>query len=146
MEEFYPMPAFAQLQVADLDRATQWYTEVLGFRNIFTIPGPGGAALLALMPVLVVVVASTPFIAARVATLALALLPTVTVIAVPITTRAAAVATAIPVTAVAAAIPVVAAAALAEFLAWRTRITLTLRRAFLFGAGATEQGAPDAHE
>jgi catechol 2,3-dioxygenase-like lactoylglutathione lyase family enzyme len=47
MEEYYPMPAFAQLQVADLDQATRWYTDVLGFRSIFTMPGPGGAPLLA---------------------------------------------------------------------------------------------------
>lgn len=46
MEEFYPMPAFAQLQVADLDQSTRWYTETLGFRTIFTMPGPGGAPLL----------------------------------------------------------------------------------------------------
>jgi uncharacterized glyoxalase superfamily protein PhnB len=47
MEEYYPMPAFAQLQVADLDQATRWYIDVLGFRSIFTMPGPGGAPLLA---------------------------------------------------------------------------------------------------
>jgi len=45
-EEYYPMPAFAQLQVADLDRAARWYTEALGFRAIFTMPGPDGSPLL----------------------------------------------------------------------------------------------------
>jgi len=43
MEDIYPMPAFAQLQVADLDRATRWYTNILGFRVIFAMPGPDGS-------------------------------------------------------------------------------------------------------
>src|SRR5438132_972220 len=43
MEDIYPMPAFAQLQVADLDRATRWYTNILGFRVIFAMPGHDGS-------------------------------------------------------------------------------------------------------
>lgn len=45
-EEYYPMPAFAQLQVADLDRAAHWYAEALEFRAIFTMPGPDGNPIL----------------------------------------------------------------------------------------------------
>lgn len=40
------MPAFVQLQVANLDQATCWYAEALGFRAIFTMPGPDGSPLL----------------------------------------------------------------------------------------------------
>jgi uncharacterized glyoxalase superfamily protein PhnB len=46
MEEIYPMPAFAQLQVADLDHATRWYTGNLGFRVIFAMPGRDGKSQL----------------------------------------------------------------------------------------------------
>ncbi len=42
MEEIYPMPAFAQLQVANLDYATRWYTSILKFRTIFSMPGQDG--------------------------------------------------------------------------------------------------------
>jgi catechol 2,3-dioxygenase-like lactoylglutathione lyase family enzyme len=45
-DEIYPMPAFAQLESTDLDRAARWYTEVLGFRTIFAAPGPDGQPLL----------------------------------------------------------------------------------------------------
>jgi uncharacterized glyoxalase superfamily protein PhnB len=40
--EIYPMPAFPTLDVRDLEASARWYQEVLGFRHIFTIPGPGG--------------------------------------------------------------------------------------------------------
>ena len=45
-EKYYPMPAFVQLQVADLDRAAHWYAEALEFRAIFTMPGPDGNPIL----------------------------------------------------------------------------------------------------
>ncbi len=45
-EEFYPMPAFPILEVKDLAGSIQWYQDVLGFRNVFTMPGPGGRPLL----------------------------------------------------------------------------------------------------
>jgi catechol 2,3-dioxygenase-like lactoylglutathione lyase family enzyme len=45
-EEFYPMPFFATLTVDDLEASTRWYTDVLGFRLVFSLPGPNGAPLL----------------------------------------------------------------------------------------------------
>ena len=42
---FYGMPMFATLLVADLERTTAWYTDGLGFINLFTMPGPRGPAL-----------------------------------------------------------------------------------------------------
>ncbi len=45
-EEFYPMPFFATLTVDDLEASTRWYTHVLGFRLVFSMPGPNGAPLL----------------------------------------------------------------------------------------------------
>ncbi|NJD09825.1 MAG: VOC family protein [Gemmatimonadetes bacterium] len=44
--EFYPMPAFPTLTVRDIEASARWYQEVLGFRHIFTIPGPGGGPVL----------------------------------------------------------------------------------------------------
>ena len=41
-EEIYPMPSFPILIVSDLDVSAKWYQEVLGFKHIFTMPGPGG--------------------------------------------------------------------------------------------------------
>lgn len=41
--EFYPMPSFPTLAVRDIEASARWYQEALGFQNIFTIPGPGGA-------------------------------------------------------------------------------------------------------
>jgi len=41
-EEFYPMPFFATLTVDDLDASTHWYVDVLGFRLVFSMPGPNG--------------------------------------------------------------------------------------------------------
>jgi len=44
--EIYPMPAFPTLVVRDIEASSRWYQEALGFRHIFTIPGPGGGPLL----------------------------------------------------------------------------------------------------
>ena len=41
-EEIYPMPSFPMLNVRDLDASAKFYQEALGFRHIFTMPGPGG--------------------------------------------------------------------------------------------------------
>jgi catechol 2,3-dioxygenase-like lactoylglutathione lyase family enzyme len=45
-EEFYPMRFFATLTVGDLDASTGWYVDVLGFRLVFSMPGPNGAPTL----------------------------------------------------------------------------------------------------
>ena len=45
--EIYPMPSFATLAVRDVERSSRWYQDVLGFQHVFTIPGPGGAPLVA---------------------------------------------------------------------------------------------------
>ncbi|HUS16800.1 MAG TPA: VOC family protein [Chloroflexia bacterium] len=45
-EEIYPMPAFPVLNVTDLAASSRWYQEALGFRNVFTMAGPGGVPLL----------------------------------------------------------------------------------------------------
>jgi catechol 2,3-dioxygenase-like lactoylglutathione lyase family enzyme len=43
MEEFYPMPAFASLEVADVSASAAWYREALGFRSVYEAPpGPDG--------------------------------------------------------------------------------------------------------
>ena len=42
----YPMPAFATLRVADLERSTRWYVEGLGFEILAELPGPGGTTAL----------------------------------------------------------------------------------------------------
>jgi len=41
-EEIYPMPFFVNLNVSDLAASSKFYQETLGFKNIFTLPGPGG--------------------------------------------------------------------------------------------------------
>jgi catechol 2,3-dioxygenase-like lactoylglutathione lyase family enzyme len=41
-EDIYPMPSFAMLIVADLEASSTFYQDVLGFKHIFTMPGPGG--------------------------------------------------------------------------------------------------------
>ena len=41
-EEIYPMPMFATLIVKDVGRSSDFYQTVLGFKNIFTMPGPDG--------------------------------------------------------------------------------------------------------
>jgi uncharacterized glyoxalase superfamily protein PhnB len=43
--EIYPMPSFPILVVRDIEASAKWYQDVLGFQHIFTIPGPGGPAL-----------------------------------------------------------------------------------------------------
>ncbi len=40
-EEIYPMPFFVNLIVGDLDVSSRFYQETLGFKHIFTMPGPG---------------------------------------------------------------------------------------------------------
>ncbi len=41
-EEIYPMPSFPMLIVRDLEASSKWYQDILGFKHIFTMPGPGG--------------------------------------------------------------------------------------------------------
>src|SRR5437867_2283049 len=41
-EEIYPMPSFPVLIVQDLEASSKWYQDVLGFKHIFTMPGPSG--------------------------------------------------------------------------------------------------------
>jgi catechol 2,3-dioxygenase-like lactoylglutathione lyase family enzyme len=41
-EEIYPMPSFPTLIVKDLDTSSNFYQQALGFKHIFTMPGPGG--------------------------------------------------------------------------------------------------------
>ncbi len=41
-EEIYPMPFFVSLVVRDLEASSKFYQETLGFKHIFTMPGPGG--------------------------------------------------------------------------------------------------------
>ena len=40
--EVYGMPAFVTLLAADINTTVSWYTDGLGFINLFTIPGPDG--------------------------------------------------------------------------------------------------------
>ncbi len=44
--EIYPMPSFPTLTVKDPAASARWYQDVLGFKHVFTIPGPGGIPLL----------------------------------------------------------------------------------------------------
>ncbi|HEV8577699.1 MAG TPA: VOC family protein [Thermoanaerobaculia bacterium] len=41
-EDYYPMPSFPTLDVKDLPASARWYQEALGFRHVFSIPGPTG--------------------------------------------------------------------------------------------------------
>ena len=41
-EEIYPMPSFPVLIVKDLEASSNFYQNALGFKHIFTMPGPGG--------------------------------------------------------------------------------------------------------
>jgi len=41
-EEIYPMPSFPTLIVKDVQASSNFYQNVLDFRNIFTMPGPDG--------------------------------------------------------------------------------------------------------
>ena len=45
-EEIYPMPSFPMLIVNDLEASANFYQNVLGFKHIFTMPGPGGTPAL----------------------------------------------------------------------------------------------------
>jgi catechol 2,3-dioxygenase-like lactoylglutathione lyase family enzyme len=45
-EDFYPMPSFVTLAVKDVTESAEWYRSVLGFRIVFTMPSPGGDAVL----------------------------------------------------------------------------------------------------
>jgi catechol 2,3-dioxygenase-like lactoylglutathione lyase family enzyme len=44
--EIYGMPAFATLIVSDLPSIVDWYVSGLGFVELFSMPGPGGAPVL----------------------------------------------------------------------------------------------------
>ena len=41
-DEIYPMPMFPMLIVNDLEASSNFYQNALGFKHIFTMPGPGG--------------------------------------------------------------------------------------------------------
>ena len=41
-EEIYPMPSFPTLVVQDLEASSNFYQNTLGFKHIFTMPGPDG--------------------------------------------------------------------------------------------------------
>lgn len=41
-EEIYPMPLFLTLIVKDMGTSSDFYQNVLDFKNIFTMPGPDG--------------------------------------------------------------------------------------------------------
>jgi len=45
--DIYPMPAFTQLTVTDVERSSSWYQQVLGFADVFTLRAPDGATILA---------------------------------------------------------------------------------------------------
>lgn len=45
--EIYPMPSFPMLAVGDVAASSRWYQDVLGFQDVFTMPGPGGHPVLA---------------------------------------------------------------------------------------------------
>ena len=47
-EEIYPMPSFPTLIVSDLEASSKFYQDVLGFKHIFTMPGPVGSSLLSI--------------------------------------------------------------------------------------------------
>ncbi len=44
--EIYPMPSFVTLRVNDPGVSGKWYEEALGFRHVFSIPGPAGRPML----------------------------------------------------------------------------------------------------
>jgi catechol 2,3-dioxygenase-like lactoylglutathione lyase family enzyme len=45
VEDFYPMPMFINLEVADLSSSAEWYQQALGFRIVYSGP-PGAPALI----------------------------------------------------------------------------------------------------
>jgi len=44
--EVYPMPMFARLECADLERSRDWYVTALGFGDMFSMPGPDGTLVM----------------------------------------------------------------------------------------------------
>jgi len=46
-EEIYPMPSFPTLIVRDVETSSKFYQNTLGFKHIFTMPGPDGQPSLA---------------------------------------------------------------------------------------------------
>lgn len=42
-EEIYPMPFFPTLIVDDVEASSSFYQNILGFKHIFTMPGPDGS-------------------------------------------------------------------------------------------------------
>lgn len=46
-EEIYPMPSFPTLVVTDVEASSNFYQTALGFKHIFTMPGPDGKSILA---------------------------------------------------------------------------------------------------
>ena len=45
--EIYPMPMFPTLSVTDAGASVAWYSDVLGFRTVFVLPGVDGDPVLA---------------------------------------------------------------------------------------------------
>jgi catechol 2,3-dioxygenase-like lactoylglutathione lyase family enzyme len=45
-EDYYPMPSFVTLSVENVSESSEWYESVLGFSVVFTMPGPGGVAVM----------------------------------------------------------------------------------------------------
>ena len=45
--EVYPMPMFPVLFVGDVVASVEWYTNMLGFASLFTLPAPGGGIAMA---------------------------------------------------------------------------------------------------
>jgi uncharacterized glyoxalase superfamily protein PhnB len=45
--EYYPMPSFPMLMVADLAGSSRWYQEALGFADVFSMRAPDGTPVLA---------------------------------------------------------------------------------------------------
>ena len=41
-DEIYPMPSFPTLIMSDVEASSKFYQNALGFKHIFTMPGPGG--------------------------------------------------------------------------------------------------------
>ena len=39
MDDFYPMPMFANLEVSNLDISAEWYQQALGFHMVYRVPG-----------------------------------------------------------------------------------------------------------
>jgi uncharacterized glyoxalase superfamily protein PhnB len=44
--EYYPMPSFPMLMVADLTASSRWYQETLGFADVFTMRARDGTPVL----------------------------------------------------------------------------------------------------